>query len=868
VLRFNKHTEKFDVPVKEGAMSILTLALDNKDTLWVGRAGYGLLKINTRDLSYKENKQYGNLYARLPHVSVTAIFQDKGHNIWCGSWDKDLYCYAGPQRLQTGYTNGADGTAFPRDKVLSFAEDAEKRIWMAGENTGVTVYDTKRQVFHNYRNDPFREGSLTDDHANVVYIDRSGIVWIGTNNGISVYNPLFQPFKRYFPAGPEKDLKIYDFYVDNGRRLWIGTSEGIYIKHPGKEQYEYRKVTYQGHKLAVTKFFIDQDSTFYLGTDYTLFRYNARNNEVTALPNTEKDPVMRQLINSRIVSVVRDTIDDHPVLLVSPYGHYLTYYDLEAQHWISRTDPVKNIIKNYNIKDHLIQRIYRDSGGVWIATSSFGLGYWNKIGHKAIRYLNNDPEVKGSISNNNVYDIMRDSANNLWISTYGGGLNHYNKTTGKFSHIDYSSNLTEGMQTDKHGTVWMICNGHVHKYDPGSAIYSCYDLPSLQKTNGLRGYIYKDKDNNLYASGENYYITFQPDMVKLVDYAPVVYLTDFKIFNQSFPHLLSKKTIYLDHTENYFSLSFSAPDFSGDNIQYAYMLKGFDKHWVDAGKFNIATYSNLPGGKYEFQVQARNWKGGFNGPYQTIEIVVIPPFWMRWWFYVLLCIVSFLIGYGIYRYQISIREKHLAIRNGIARDLHDQVGSTLGSIAVYSEVAKIFMDQQRSDRLTEVLDNITESANEMINEMGDIVWALNPKNDHFSSIVQRIETYAQPICKAKDINFSSSCAPNLLPLNLGMKERKNLFLIIKEAIHNSVKYAQCKNITVEMLFLNQQVRVKISDDGVGFDTTLVEKRQHDTLRGNGLPNMQFRARELGGDVQINSQPGKGTSIIMTFNYVF
>lgn len=863
VVRFNKRTEQFDTPVKEGAMSILTLSID-KDTLWAGRAGYGLLKINTRNFAYTEDKQYNNLYARLPHVSVSAIFKDSNDNTWCGSWDKDLYCYTGSGQTQRFYTKGSDGSAFPQDKVLSFAEDAERRIWMACENSGLSLFDTKHQTFQNYRNDPYDEGSLIDDHANAVYIDRSGIVWIGTNNGLSVYNPLFQPFKKYYPAGQAADLRIYDFYTDKARNLWIGTSKGIYIKRPGSAQYEHRQVSYKGQPLSVTKFFIDEDSTWYLGTDYSLFKYDPHHNQLSLLPNTEKDPVMRQLINSRIVSIVRDTIDAHPVLLVSPYGHYLTYYDLQSRQWTSRTDPVKNIIRHHNIRDHLIQRLYRDSAGVWLATSSFGLGYWDPVKDSAIHYLNNDPEVRSSISSNYVYDILRDKGNKLWISTYGGGLNHYDKSTRQFAHIPYSSNLTEGLQTDANGIVWMICNGHIHKYDPATSIYSCYDLPSLQKTKGLRGYIYKDSEGKLYASGENYYISFQPNRVKLVNMAPPVYLTDFRIFNQSFADLLTQKSIRLNYTQNYFSLSFSAPDFSGDNIQYAYMLKGFDKHWVDAGKFNVATYSNLPGGKYQFLVQARNWKGTFNGPYSSIEIVVVPPFWLRWWFYVLLCIVSFLIGYGIYRYQVSIREKQLAIRNGIARDLHDQVGSTLGSIAVYSEVAKRFLDQQKPERLTEVLDNITESANEMITEMGDIVWALNPRNDHFRSIVQRVETYGQSLCKAREIIFSSDCAANLLDLNLGMKERKNLFLIIKEAIHNAVKYAQCRSLSVNMSYLNHLVKVEVTDDGIGFDTALMEKRPQDTLRGNGLPNMQFRARELNGSVTIDSAPGKGTRVILAF----
>jgi ligand-binding sensor domain-containing protein len=832
VIRLNTRTGVFDVPVRTGSKSILSLQIDN-DTLWVARESQGLMKIDTRTLGYRE----------MAAPAITSLYKDEHNNMWCGTDDQQLYCYYGANRNVLPYNLS------PADKINAFTE-AGNKLWIAEEHSGVTLFDKWSGNFTNYRNDPFKDGSVADDHTNTVYADRSGTIWIGTDNGLSIYNPLFYPFKKYYLEHPGKDLKIYDFYKDEAG-LWIGTSDGIYLKKPGQKGYEHRQLTYNGNALAVSKFYKDVDGTFYIGTDYSLFAYDMAHDQLTLLPNTDKDPVMKKLISSRIVSIVRDTVKGHPVLVTSPYGHNLMYYDLVDQQWAA-----------HDVKDHVLPKFYKDKGGLWIGTSSFGLARWQPGRQLPIMYYLNEPGNKWSISNNYVYDIEGDG-HRLWISTYGGGLNSYDETTGRFSHVPYSSNLTEGMRLDNKGNLWMICNGHIHKYEPAVSVYSCYDLPSLQRIKGLSGYIYKDADGNMYAAGDDYYIMFNPEVIRKVDYAPQVYLTDFRIFEDPHAEMLSNKTIHLDYTQNYFSFSFSAPDYSGDNIQYAYKLEGFDKDWMDGGRYNTARYSNLPGGIYHFKVQARNWKGNFSGPYKTIEIVITPPFWYQWWFYLFLLLLCILIAYGVGAYRMSETRKHARIRNGIARDLHDQIGSTLSSIAVYAEVARIYhKEQQDGEHLTKILGSITDSANEMTNEMGDIVWALNPKNDHYSSIVKRVETFARPLCAARGINFMFTCDPDLMTTNLGMKERKDLFLIIKEAVNNAIKYAGCKHLHIRMRKFGQQIMVEVMDDGAGFDAALLERQE----TGNGLHNMKQRAQELNGKVKFDSEPGKGSNIVLTFNY--
>jgi two-component sensor histidine kinase len=545
----------------------------------------------------------------------------------------------------------------------------------------------------------------------------------------------------------------------------------------------------------------------------------------------------------------------------------MTYYDLARHKWVSRVDSVKKIIRKLNIKDNLIKKLYKDKkGGLWLATDEFGLGDWQP-GAAPIKYFTNDVSNSSSISSNDVFDIEEDKTGNLWVSTYGGGLNYFNKGAGKFVHIRESSNLTEGMQADLHGNVWMICDGHVHEYNPVTKIYSCYNMPGLRKSGGVRGYIYQDSDGNLFAGGVNFYISFNPSGIGKIKHDPDVFFTDFKIFNTSYSQLLENKTIRLNHDQNYFSLEFSAPEYSSNHVHYDYTLVGIDKGWVDAGSRNFVSYSNLPGGKYLFKVRACNWKGSVVKKFTSIVIIVSPPFWLEWWFYVLLLLIIAPVIYMFYRYRLNEYLKRQSIRNRIAQDLHDQVGSTLSSISIYSKVAKIYQQQEKDDKLKELLNTIGETADETITEMSDIVWTIDPKNDHMNNIVQKIQSYAMPLCVAKNILFKFSCDSKILNLALEMTVRKNFFLILKESINNAIKHSGCKNLTVDIRLVDHHVELLIQDDGVGFEPALnyTELTAASERGGNGLANIKARAAELSAKLKIKSEVYKGTHISLMFS---
>lgn len=864
VLRFNKKTEQFLEPVRTRPRTNLSLEMDSEGRIWVGRQGGGIMKIEPRSMRYEEDMRYANVYAKLPHMNVAALFHDSRQNMWIGSWDKVLYKIHVPTGEEEVMKKTPDPFSFSGGDALCFAEDTRHNIWIGGKANGLHIYDPVNNSFHNYRHDPAREGTLPHNQVNSIYIDRSGLVWVGTNRGLSVHDPAQQQFRQTFlPPYPGQLPGVNDFLRLSDGRLLIASANGLYVQTPGGS-ISHHRLHISGQSPELTRLHMDAQGVIYAGTNVSLYKLDAERYTLSLIPNTQQDTVMGKIIESRIVSMLDDTIDGQRVLLASPYGHYMAYYDFSRSAWVTRKDSVRAIISRFNLKDNLIRKFFRARDGtVWIATTKMGLGRWSRKPFSRITYFTNIPGDPRSISNNNVSDIAEDFRGNLWISTYGGGLHYFNTSNRQFTPIEGSPNLLEGLQMDKLGNVWMIANGNVHKYDPHRGTFSSFELPDLEKTGGVRGHIRKDVTGKMYLGGDNYFIAFHPDSIREINAQPQVYLTDFRIFNTSHSHLLSQKEIVLDYNQNFFTLEFSAPGYqAGFPVQYAHKLDGVDADWVEDGTGSVVPYTNLDGGIYTFHVRATVKPGVWGEQVSTIRIRIIPPFWKTPLFYIICVVIAGLVIYGIYRYRINELLKRQAIRNKIAQDLHDNVGSTLSSISVYSQVAKIYKQQDKSDALQETLEKISSTSGEMISEMNDIVWAINPRNDNMQTILQRMESYARPLLTAQEIRLHFDYEPGIESMHLEMTKRKNFYLIFKEAVNNAMKYSGCRNLHVTIRRQQHLLRLEVQDDGNGFD--IRQAGQTSSLSGNGLRNMELRTKEMKGKLNIVSMPGEGTTIALEF----
>jgi signal transduction histidine kinase len=294
----------------------------------------------------------------------------------------------------------------------------------------------------------------------------------------------------------------------------------------------------------------------------------------------------------------------------------------------------------------------------------------------------------------------------------------------------------------------------------------------------------------------------------------------------------------------YTGLSLTAPE----KVRFKYKLDPLEEDWVEAGTRRTAIYSYLPPGHYRFRVLACNNDGVWNEAGAVLGLVLLPHFWQTWWFRGVAVAGLVLLFAGIYEFRLASERRLTRLRLRIARDLHDEVGSNLGSIALLSQVAP------RAPALAkEEMSEIRRVAVQTIDSLRDIVWFLDPANDSMADLVLRMKEGARTMLAGITFQFDSRGENETGKPSLEL--RRNLFPMFKEILHNIIKHAQASHVQIELENSLRAFRLRVKDNGVGFD-------EKNVRLGNGLKNLRRRAADLGGSIEIDSRRGQGTTVIV------
>lgn len=212
---------------------------------------------------------------------------------------------------------------------------------------------------------------------------------------------------------------------------------------------------------------------------------------------------------------------------------------------------------------------------------------------------------------------------------------------------------------------------------------------------------------------------------------------------------------------------------------------------------------------------------------------------------------------------IAIREKEEAVhkeRQRLSRDLHDDIGSTLSSINIISNMVLRNETLNTDEKLKTYIEKISERSQRLLDNMSDIVWCVNPENDVMEVVLARMRIYATTVLEAKGINYTINFPTQNVDYKLSLDVKNNLYLIFKEAVNNLVKYSQCNKATISLTVDENNIHLKIQDDGIGFNADEVKHR-------GGLINMQQRAEEIKSKFKIESEIGKGTLVELVVTIV-
>ena len=282
------------------------------------------------------------------------------------------------------------------------------------------------------------------------------------------------------------------------------------------------------------------------------------------------------------------------------------------------------------------------------------------------------------------------------------------------------------------------------------------------------------------------------------------------------------------------------------NLNYYYRINKIADSWIDLKNENYFSLIGLTPGKYSIEVKVveQNHK---EYHFPKILLHFLPKWYQTFLFKLLLVLTILALITLLYRFRIRQLKKVLIVRQKISQNLHDDIGSTLSAINLYTQVAKL------NDGNSSAIENIDQNTKEVLEKLDDIIWATNPKNDKLKNLQERMEDFAIPLLNACSINFIFNHGDEIKEHKIGEAIRQNLFIIFKETINNVAKHSQCHNCTVSLTQKNKNIYYSITDDGMGFDATKPTQR-------NGLINMQLRVKELRGKILIDSSENNGTII--------
>ncbi|MEL6131943.1 MAG: two-component regulator propeller domain-containing protein, partial [Bacteroidota bacterium] len=549
-----------------------------------------------------------------------------------------------------------------------------------------------------------------------------------------------------------------------------------------------------------------------------------------------------------------------------------------------------------SISNDYIWDICGDSlGNLWIATDG-GLNRM-ELKTETFRVFVHEPTDPSSLSDNFVNCLKLDTQDRLWVGTNGNGLSIMEdlQRPGTFFHIRKNQGLTHnqiyGIVEDHRQDMWISTLDGIsrisHTFTFASQSISSL-IQNFDQRDGLQDNEFNSDayfiapDGKIYMGGVNGYNSFFPDNIQKNLVPPPVVISHISCNNRSIqpqqPNsdgriLLDQSPAFasqlqLNHKDLVIDIEFAALNYLfPEKNQYAYRLQGLNDTWTFTSDRSRATYTKLPAGNYTFEVKASNNDGVWNETGAKLRISVTPPPWLSGWAYLLYFLTGAALIYLYIQFRISqraqalqnqialeqarLQERELVLKNASA-DYHDELGNKMTKISLFVELAKRQAGVQ--DIVHTYLQLIESNAQQLSEGMRDFIWMLDPEKNTVFDLASRVKVYAEQLLSLAEITFEiKGLTPTLAQVTLTLTQRRHITLILKEALNNTVKYAQAHHVVLTFHLDTSNLHLYLTDDGKGFDPASVKN-------GYGLQNMADRAQKIQAQFQLISQLHEGTQI--------
>ncbi|GAB3952906.1 hybrid sensor histidine kinase/response regulator transcription factor [Spirosoma harenae] len=772
----------------------------------------------------------------------------------------------------------------PVSTINSIAGDQRGRLWLGTQHDGVLCFDKRLRTFSKVADFLKRTQPLSDFKISKIYVDNQEIVWANTDpDGLARIIPesfLFSGFVKPQASdtlSANKKLTNYTirgFLEERFDRLWVLTQTGIDVVNPQTNQITERffnatSPTNGSPKTSAKSLYRDPQRQIWVGALGGVLAFDSKTRTFESIPF----PVSTKSINS---NYVRNLVSIADSLLIAGTEDGLYALNTVRRQWAKLP-----ILNNQNI---FSLRYDASTRQLWAGT--YLNGYYcygfapSTTSQPKIAVTNTSTWrfIRSGLKGYMVLHIRPDANRQLVWFSCDRGLVAMNVQTGKFRLYTEQQGLANsfvyGTIPDAQGKIWMSTNRGIARLDPNTQ-----NIKNFTPNDGLQGYEFngnaflRTANGELYFGGVNGFNRFRPDGFRSSTYNPYVHIYSLAINEVPYtadPYVGETAQIELDHTQNTLALEFAALDFfSNGHNTYQYQLTGYDDQWVMAGERNYVRYANLPPGDYTFQVKAANQDGYWSHRIRKLAIHIEPPFWQTIPFIVGIVLLLILISWAWIRWRENIIRQQQTdrlrlaydiqeqVKKDIARDLHDEIGTRLATIKLYT--TQLTQQTVETPTILSIKSTIFQLINDTISDVRNLLRKLNPQTLERHGYIAAVDELFSRISASGVINAQFEGNEELenesrLPTDTEVM----LYRITQELVSNSLKHANPGRIDLRIILQADRVILTYQDDGLGFNYDQAQKKS----TGLGISNIESRVALLGGRISWESKPGQGVQTII------
>lgn len=772
--------------------------------------------------------------------------------LWIGGWGLGLVRFDLPTRTYEGPFLWQTGEPTLTNLVFRIVPWGNEGL-LLGTNDGIHYFHLGTRTFHEAIS--FRVAEDTERMTGVYALMQTanGQVWAGARQGVGLITP--GPGRAPWLEGEESIIMAGN---GAGRGLWAARfyrdRQLMRLDTAGQVERTWPFPGPEQEKIEPFEILETGPGALLIGTTHGLMRFRPGTDRIERMlrPGQRVGPDGTAFI-VRLLQHVDGTV------MVSTAGQ-------GVWRWEPTTDSIRPVAPPPQLEgqtlyrgmalssldgDHLLMSFERTGIGVAdLHTGTIRLLTAADTGAEGIEDV-----VTAVNIGRDVYVVMR--TNGLLHLRWNGPMDGPPFTVVERLETGQRALLNDAM-ADSDGQIWIATTSGLLRFAPGSKAFVRWDRFNGFPL-GLVDRLVRDGPQRLIAIGKGA-VPFDPHHITLGPAMPGIYLRSLTVDGTArpLPPGGPAAPVELDHAHNTFTIGYAPIDLlHGDRVHFEVMLEGHDAAWADNGPARTVTYVGLPPGHYRFAVRPQ----GRPEAIAQLAITIVPAFWQTWWFKVAvavasLLLVSFATRYVSrlhYRRRIAELEREQEVqrtRMHIARDIHDGIGGGLTRIAMLSRS----IHGHGADE--ELAAQISRTSTELVRELGEIVWTVDPGNDNRSAFIAFVRNSLGRQFDGLNVELGLDAAvpreEGELPVPPAVK--RNALLILKEAVNNALKHAGASRVHVRLHIADDHLELDVADDGQGFDPG------DRAGTGHGLSNMLKRAQAAGGTLDMDARPGAGTTI--------